>query len=220
MLRCLLPLCVLAVASSACAQTPPATRDGPTRADLASALVSGPIPPPRPALPPQVQVREQTRTYAVHGSSDAEILASIRAASPIRSSGVDGRALDAYTSWRIEWRYALARQGGECRFRTVTVRADLTTTLWDWTPPRDASPALVADWQDRARRLRQHEAGHTNYALLGARDVFRALRPMRAASCDALRDQADAEGQRILDLVRAANRRYDEHTQHGTVEPG
>ena len=208
-------LCVLIVASSACAQTPPAARG----MSSASALASAPTPPPRPTLPPQVHVRERTQTYAIRGSSDAEILASIRASSPIRSSGVDGRALDAYTGWRIEWRYTLSRQSGGCRFRNVTVTADLTTTLWDWTPTPDAAPALVADWRDRARRLRRHEDGHTNYVLLGAREVFRALRPMRAASCDALRDQADAEGQRILTLVRDVNRRYDERTQHGTVPP-
>ena len=193
---------------------------GAARGTLAeSALASAPVPPPRPALPPDVQVRERTETYAVRGSSDAEILASIRAASPIRPAGVDGRALDAYTGWRIQWRYTFSPHDDGCRFRDVTVRVDLTTTVWDWTPPSDASQALVADWQGRARRLRQHEDGHTNYVLLGARDVFRALRPMRASTCDALRDQADAEGQRILRLLRDVNRRYDERTRHGTVGP-
>jgi len=132
---------------------------------------------------------------------------------------VDGRSLDAYTRWRIEWRYRLSRRGSTCRFTNVTVSADLTTTLWRWTPPSNASASLVSEWRRRARVLREHEDGHSNYTLLSARQIFSALRPMQAPTCDALRDKADAEGRRILDAVRAANRRYDEVTQHGTIEP-
>lgn len=184
-----------------------------------SALESGPIPPPRPRLPAQVKVNERTVYYDVQGRSDREILASIRQRSPIRETGVDGRTLDAYTRWRIEWRYRFQARGTTCRFTNVTVNADLTTTLWRWTPPSTASAALIAEWSRRARVLRDHEAGHSNYTLIGARQIFSALRPMQAPTCDALQEKADAEGRRILDLVRTANRRYDEVTRHGTVSP-
>lgn len=214
---CFLLFLSMALATSACAQAPRISQ--PPASAPQSRLGAGPIPPARPPLPRQVTVRERTVYYDVRGASDREILASIRAASPIRERGTDGRSLDAYTRWRIEWRYRFRAQRGLCRFTTVTVSADLTTTLWRWTPPAGAPASLVDAWQQRAAVLREHEDGHTNYTLLGAREIFSALRPMQAPTCDALRDKADAEGRRILDQVRAANRRYDEVTQHGTVSP-
>ena len=157
--------------------------------------------------------------YDVQGNSSREILASIRRESPVRDDGIDGRSLDAFTRWRIDWRYRFSNRGSVCRFTNVTVNANLTTTLWRWTPPANATTALVSEWNRRARVLREHEDGHTNYTLLGARMIFSALRPMQAPTCDLLREQADTEGRRILDQVRAANQRYDRVTQHGTVSP-
>ncbi|GAB5537361.1 MAG: hypothetical protein Rubg2KO_36100 [Rubricoccaceae bacterium] len=203
------------LATSACAQAPRISQPSVPQ----SALDAGPMPPPRPRLPPQVKVNERTIYYEVGGASSREILASIRANSPIREDGVDGRELDAYTRWRIDWRYRFQDRNGACRFTNVTVTTSLTTTLWRWTPPSNAPASLVSEWRRRARVLREHEDGHSNYTLLGARQIFSALRPMQAPTCDALRDKADAEGRRILDTVRAANQRYDEVTQHGTVSP-
>lgn len=211
----LLTLLSLVFATSACAQAPRISQPSAPR----NALEAAPIPPARPTLPRQVKVNERTVYYDVQGASDREILASIRENSPIREDGVDGRSLDAYTRWRIEWRYRFQARNGTCRFTNVTVSTTLTTTLWRWTPPANASASLISEWRRRARVLREHEAGHSNYTLLGARQIFIALRPMQAPTCDALRDKADAEGRRILDAVRTANRRYDEVTQHGTLEP-
>lgn len=217
LLRLLLLLSIVGASTSACAQAPRISQPSP--ASPVNALATGPMPPPRPRLPPQVKVTERTVTYDVEGASDAEILASIRRRSPIRETGTDGRALDAFTRWRIDWRYRFSQRGSSCRFTNVTVSADLTTTLWRWRPQHEASPALIASWRRRATVLREHEDGHTNYTLRGAVAIFSALRPMQAPTCDALRDKADAEGQRILNQVRDANRRYDELTEHGTVMP-
>ncbi|MEO0557434.1 MAG: DUF922 domain-containing protein [Bacteroidota bacterium] len=213
----LLFLLSVVLATSACAQAPRISQPPSPAAE--NPLERVPMPPPRPRLPPQVRVNERTIYYDVRGDSSQEILASIRANSPIEEKGVDGRSLDAYMRWRIDWRYRFQQRNDACRFTNVTVTANLTTTLWRWTPSANASASLISEWRRRARILLEHEDGHRNYTLLGARQIFSALRPMQAPTCDALQDKADTEGRRILDTIRDINRRYDEVTLHGTIEP-
>ena len=153
--------------------------------------------------------------YTVEGDTPAELAAAMTARG-LRD--YTGHEVTALTAWYISWDY---RYGGigQCRIESPTVRADIDLVFPAWPGSATATADTRAAWQRYLAALRVHESGHVAFAVAGANDVMKSLRAQPPQqTCDRLEAAADAEGERILDRIRAEDVRYDEETGHGATQ--
>jgi len=93
----------------------------------------------------------------------------------------------------------------------AVVTDDIQVILPRWNPPADASPALVARWNEYVHRLAEHEQGHVDFVVASLPRVEAAI---RAATCDT----AEAAAQAALVPIRQHDVDYDAATQHGATQ--
>ncbi len=120
--------------------------------------------------------------------------------------------------WDLEWTYAEQRSGKSCTLRDVRVTLSVTMTLPRWNPPADASARLVAAWRDYLDHVKLHEAGHRAIAEQYAHRLLTTLTGLRAASCDAVWDEASRTAARVNAEGQARNRAYDVETKNGQTQ--
>ena len=172
---------------------------------------------PRAALvalvPSPVGVRETRRyeRYVIHGGSSDALLAQMEALGPHDADEIapavtrsDRRASLVYRS-----------DGSGCRISDVTVALDVTIILPVWDIPRDASPALRAEWERFLGALERHELGHRAIALAGAEDLAQALERIHGRSCDQLHTAAEYASRDEAAATRTRQIAYDDSTSHG-----
>ena len=102
--------------------------------------------------------RERTETYAVEGTSGAELYQSIGARGP----KIDGdRRTIAHTNFELTWTRSYQPRGRSCVLAKAVPKLTIVTTL-----PRAAGPlpsAVQASWQTFVAGLRRHEAVHGGF---------------------------------------------------------
>lgn len=164
---------------------------------------------------PEITLTVNTVYYEITGSDVGELRAQIDALGPADHAGRHA----AYTEWFVHWRYAYARTEDACRVESLAVNLTVTLTLPHWTPPSDASPELVDQWQAYLSALRKHEDGHKHIATKAANEIATTLSSLPPhATCVALERAADAAGARILEQHRLEEVRYDRVTAHGAMQ--
>jgi predicted secreted Zn-dependent protease len=180
-----------------------------------------PLPAPRPAVPPGASARPaglsiatHERYYDVTGTSVSELRDAIRRLGPQEQ----GQAADALTVWDLEWTYAEQRSGESCTLRDVRVTLNVTMTLPRWNPPADAPTGLLASWRTYLDHVKIHEAGHRVIAEQYAHRLLTALTGLRAASCDAVWDEASRTATRVNAEGQGRNRAYDVETKNGQTQ--
>src|SRR5262249_26512954 len=105
--------------------------------------------------------------------------------------------------------------GRGCRISDVTVALDVTIILPEWDIPRNASPALRAEWDRFLSALERHELGHRAIALDGARKLGQALQSIRGRTCDQLHTAAEYASRDEAAATRDKQIAYDDSTSHG-----
>ena len=188
--------------AAACSSPQPATRPTPTPSRLSTAATAALV------------LDSHERYYDVTGASAAELRDAMRRHGP-RDAGGHG---DAVTVWNLEWTYGERRTADGCALRDVRVTLAVTVTLPRWEPPADAPRRLVDAWRRFLERVQVHEAGHRAVAERYARTLAATLTGLRAPTCDAVWDEAQRTGTRVVDEGRAANRAYDVETKHGQTQ--
>ncbi len=154
----------------------------------------------------ECSARVEIENYEVSGRNDEEIRALLRAAGP---RDARGQARDGYTKWRLRWLWKTSAS----KFvdaDTVRVRLDARITI-----PRCAQ--CGARWNEFRLRLIRHELRHLEYALNGARQLADDL-DTAASSAPLSGSAAQALGDRAVNKIRAADRAYDQSTDHGRSE--
>lgn len=151
--------------------------------------------------------------YDVTGSTPAELWSSMRAAAPLAGQ----QPAYGLTSWNVTWR---TRWGGtgQCRVTFADVQLQMRVTMPRWTPPADASPELVAQWETFIRALAVHEAGHASRAAEAARQVRRALEGVSMPTCGMMELRTRAVAEQVLNQHRARDRDYDAQTRRGATQ--
>lgn len=162
-----------------------------------------------------VAVDIEESEYTIEGDTPADLAAAM-AARGLRD--YTGHEVTGLTTWYISWDY---RYGGigECRIESPTVRADINFVFPAWQGSATATADTRAAWQRYVAALRVHESGHAAFAVAGVNDVMESLRAQPPQqTCDRLEAAADAEGERIVDRIRAEDLRYDRETDHGATQ--
>jgi predicted secreted Zn-dependent protease len=182
---------------------------------LALSLGAAPAPPVAGVLSdasPIIRISEEF--YDIRGSTAEDLYREMQRLGPEQ----DGRRFHGHTAWTINWRYTSQPSGSACRATRVEVTAEITLTLPRWHAPPDAPAELRRQWDAYLAALRVHEEGHRDLAVAAARRVHSRLSGFRTSDCRDFNRDANAEGRRILDRLRADDRRYDEETGHGRTQ--
>lgn len=165
---------------------------------------------PRPgAGGPTVEVIR--RRHPVDGTTARQLRGSLSR----EGRRIEGETAPAWTDWRVDVGYDYRREGERCRLTSPDVEVRVTVHLPRWVDSAGASPELRRRWRRDLRAMERHEEGHVRLARRAGRRVHGALADLPAGPCDGLRARADSAAAAVLEEARAAQRRYDDVTDHG-----
>lgn len=186
-------ICGLAVAAAACAGAPP--------------VDVGP-------LPPDVDVVMSTRYYPVSAATVQDLRAEMSETGPVAA----GRRWAGATQARTRWTFRTLRRGMVCMLYDVRVVVTAEMRLPRWEPASTPDAETLDWWRGFSARLLEHERGHVQIAVDGAREIAATLRPLEGSiSCDGLGMRANGAAQLILVKSRERQAEYDRITGHGMV---
>ena len=149
----------------------------------------------------------ETVYYDVRGSTEAELASQLQALGPTDESG---QRYHGQVTWKVEtnWpRYT----NGSCRLNDVRVDRSIRMLLPRWTPPADASSALVDKWNRYLTSLTEHEKGHIEMAIAGSDSIPSIV---RGSTCQT----AEARTKEAYGRMKEADARFDGATQHGMTQ--
>lgn len=167
------------------------------------------------SLPGVVTAKDSFRIeyFEVRGTTAADLREDLRRVGPVGENGVKAGAI---TKYRIAWKILVTFDDESCRAGDVTVDLEVTMQLPRWEQPAHASPEVVQIWDRISALIRRHEDGHHHIAIEAAREVRRELgKPVRAASCDALKAALDDTANAVLREYRRKQADYDQRTDFG-----
>ena len=174
---------------------------------LLASCVNSPATPAKdgrllPTLVPVDFPHATVQRYDVSGSTESEIRAQLDTYRP--------NDYDAYTRWYIYWDWP-GRGSAACRLAEAEVSYEITVTIPRWTPTADASPELVAKWNDYLHALALHEKAHINNVVSHFPAVAGAI---KGGTCLSAEDAAQA----VLQQMRQFDSQYDLDTNHGQAQ--
>ena len=198
-----------------------------------------PLPPEASALPPaadapawaveSVTTTSETRgavtlvatttvrRYAVGGQTAADIDAEMRTAGPVDPLG--GYHWFALTEPLFDWRYECPCTEDGCLPGPVTALLTVTLTLPRWTAPAGADGSLGGQWAAFEAALAAHEQGHAALAADCAWALGEAIAALPSQpSCPAVDAAARAASGPVFAACRAAQRAYEDETDHGWTQ--
>ena len=153
-------------------------------------------------------------TYEVRGTTEQEVLASMRASGP-KSNGADFFGL---TETQFAYRYWKNETDDGCTLDQIRVDLGVTITLPRWDAPRDAPYELRRDWTRFESALRRHEDGHREIAEWGGREIYHVLANLRTPTCAAMDAAARRAAQRLREVSEQRQRRFDQQNGHGRTQ--
>lgn len=169
-----------------------------------------------PYAPAEVRHTAERSYYDVVGDSAQVLRAQIDA---LRPRGEDGGRYDAYTLWKLEWRYLYREHRDGCRRASLRTYLATTIHLPRWQAPPDAAAALVQRWEAYVAALDRHERRHEAIAIEAAEALERRVGAIdRAADCKTLEAEVNAAGEAVIQDYKARQRAYDVETGHGRSE--
>lgn len=130
-----------------------------------------------------------------------------------------GRRAWAYTAWELRSRYALEREGRNCRLLDPAVVLEVRTTLPRWEPKAVASSRLRSSWRRMLDRATAHEEEHRLHALDAARAAAIAIAAVPdRGDCRAIEAQVRAALRRASAEAMRRSRVFDRTTDYGRLQ--
>jgi predicted secreted Zn-dependent protease len=167
---------------------------------------------------PRDEVIDESEFYPVSGRTGQDLRFALNRLGPENDQG--GRS-DAVTRWRFEYAFGVAPRARSCALGTLDTKAVITTILPRWMPDRGAPPDLVRRFEDYVTCARLHETGHRRIYLDGIADFRRRAGALGDhPSCQEVGEALDALALDLLAEVQAAQRGYEERTDHGYRQCG
>jgi predicted secreted Zn-dependent protease len=155
----------------------------------------------------------RVESFDIHGITARQLRDDLTRRGPVGETGIPG---DAYTEYRIAWRFSMRMNEGICRVENVVVDLDVTMQLPRWNPPAGVSPPLIDTWKRFSKVLREHEDGHHRLAIAAAQEVRRKLQGrVRAPSCERLKVKLNERANDVLREYRERQHQYDLDTDYG-----
>ena len=147
--------------------------------------------------------------YDISGFTESELRSSMNSLRP--SDPFDGnKPVDAYTNWYISWNWN-GYGTDKCNLSSPTVSYKITVKVPRWKAPADASPELIAKWEEYMQNLALHEQEHVDNIVNNYLDVKTAI---QGATCST----AEAAAQAVLVELRKFDKKYDLETSHGASQ--
>ena len=151
--------------------------------------------------------------FTIRGSTASDLRADLKRLGPVGETGIRG---DAYTEYRIAWKFSMNFKDGSCRARDAGVDLDVRMLLPRWEQSPEVPSELVQTWDRFSAVLREHEDGHHRIAVAAAKEVRRKLgKRTRAASCEALKVKLDDTVNTVLREYRKKQADFDADTDFG-----
>jgi predicted secreted Zn-dependent protease len=161
-------------------------------------------------------VRARYVYFTVQGRNAQELRADLERQLPVNSAG---QRLDAWASWKVNWRYTYLETPRRCAVEAATVTVQLSFRLPRWQQPADVPPALVARWAHYVQALRLHADGHANNGVRTGRSILQRLRRLPPArTCKQLEKSANTIGAQETARGNAWDRAYDIRTRYGATQ--
>ncbi len=128
---------------------------------------------------------------------------------------LQGKSRDAFTYWRISWRWPEDLAG----WLELRCKLQARVTLPRWNPVRVPRPDEIERWRDFTKLLSRHEANHLRNVVKGYDQPCAAMRELAqklgvAPTKEAAQQLADLK----LEELRQFDRQYDITTDHGRTE--
>lgn len=161
----------------------------------------------------EVNTSENYKYYSINPVSRADMLASLRAASPIREGD---EIFLGHTHSAITWNFRWNSNSNSCWITSVETKIASTYTL-----PQLASDAIEVKqvWSRWFPKLLRHENGHHDIALKTARKIDAGIANMvPQPNCQVLEKLANELGKKYLEEMGVQNKKYDQDTNHGETE--
>ena len=156
-----------------------------------------------------VQVVDSMKYYDVVGTTPAAILASINSLGPL----IDGKRMWAKTNYNIKVDYYHGPDNDGCRFTSVTTTLNVEITMPQLVTK--VSPHIRKLFDEKMKKLLDHELGHRNIALSTAENVDTAIIKMRAATCKELIDDTQKVYDEWTKKGKESQANYDVVTKYG-----
>lgn len=192
---------------------------------LATAIISPTSPSIQPDRP-QVDDEQQTSApivrvyynyYPISGSTVSNLQSQMSDFGPL--SELEQRNYAAEVVWHVQWSYDYAMSDRGCAVTNAVSTVDVTVTLPQWDSPPDASPSLIAAWNQFLAALHVHENGHLEHGVAAGTDVLSLLEQFPTySSCDDLRAAVSSETRQIIQYYNQQDIEYDHETQHGLTQ--
>ena len=163
--------------------------------------------------------QEKIATYAVSGSSGAELYEEIGRKGPVIG---DGRRTVAHTTFKLTWRRDYQpRKDGSCVLASAIPRLTITYTLPE--AKGALSPALKASWQKFRDGLLTHEKVHGTHIVEMVQMIRAMSVGLKAADdpgCQKVRAKLQGHLKELSDEQRARGRAFDreEMGQGGNIQ--
>lgn len=161
----------------------------------------------------EVNTSENFKYYSINPVSRADMLASLRAASPIREGG---EIFLGHTYSAITWNFRWNSNSNSCWMTSVEIKLASTYTL-----PQLASDSVEVKqvWSRWFPKLLRHENGHHNIALKTARKIDQTIATIAPqANCQVLEKLANEQANKQIEEMARQNTKYDQDTNHGDTE--
>jgi len=145
--------------------------------------------------------------YDITGSTAEDLRSQMDFLGPIDDNG---KRYDALTRWYIRWCWPGFSQS-PCELDKATVWYEIKVIFPCWVQFKDASPKLVAQWEEYIVALAEHENGHADYIVKNYQSVAIAI---MNANCLT----AESAAQAALVPLRKHDDEYDAITDHGRTQ--
>ncbi len=150
----------------------------------------------------------ETHYYEVDGKNAQEIRKDMKRKHP--------DAYDAYTAWRVDWRFFWFETAKDCHLTKVKTTVGVKFTLPKLVENNQADKETQQRWARYYQALIEHENGHRDFGIRTAEAIESALLAMGSRqNCIILERDANNLGYGILNQAIADEKQYDIDTQHG-----
>lgn len=173
---------------------------------VAVGLLAPLVLPAQSAIAGDWQAVEQIKTYAIAGTSGADLYEAIGARAPEARGGL----AIAHTSFKLTWTRTYTPQGNACAITTARPKVIITYTLPK--PSARLSPDVAASWSRFITGVEKHERVHGDFIkelVQQIQDFSLGLKVENDPACEKIRQMLTARLGELSKAERVRNIEFD-----------
>ena len=153
------------------------------------------------------------RFYDLDASTPAQLTNSILRQAPV---GQQGRRAVGRAIYKVNWQLDTSQRKGACNLYGVKVSTQVDVLVPNWLQLSKLNANAQERWNGFLGSMLEYEAWHKDLVISTSERIGQGIAELpKEASCQLLRQQADALGRQELDEARQQVRRYQKETANG-----